>query len=90
MVRSSAAEMAHAGGLPSAWGRAHDLDERYTGPAREFGGLVGERGHTLEWGGSDTGLMKAVADAVRGSGGRLVGIRPAFAGSGPDRTPTRW
>jgi uncharacterized protein (TIGR00730 family) len=53
---------------------AADLDVRYTGPAREFGELLGRRGHTLVWGGSDTGLMKVVADAVRGGGGRLVGI----------------
>jgi uncharacterized protein (TIGR00730 family) len=53
---------------------AADLDERYTGPAREFAELLGTRGHTLVWGGSDTGLMKVVADGVRATGGRLVGI----------------
>ncbi|MFJ5215860.1 TIGR00730 family Rossman fold protein [Streptomyces sp. NPDC088354] len=53
---------------------AADLDERWTRPAREFAELLGRGGHTLVWGGSDTGLMKAVADAVRESGGRLVGI----------------
>ncbi|MGW4485025.1 LOG family protein [Amycolatopsis sp. NPDC004368] len=53
---------------------AADLDERYTAPAREFARLVGKAGHTLVWGGSDRGLMKVVADGVRESGGRLVGI----------------
>jgi uncharacterized protein (TIGR00730 family) len=53
---------------------AADLDERYTAPAREFGELLGRGGHTLVWGGSDTGLMKVVADAVHETGGRLVGI----------------
>jgi uncharacterized protein (TIGR00730 family) len=53
---------------------AADLHERYTGPARAFAALLGKRGHTLVWGGSDTGLMKVVADAVRESGGRLVGV----------------
>ncbi|WIX82668.1 TIGR00730 family Rossman fold protein [Amycolatopsis carbonis] len=53
---------------------AADLEERYTGPARDFAGLVGKGGHTLVWGGSDSGLMKVVADGVRASGGRLVGI----------------
>src|SRR5882757_8440156 len=57
---------------------AADLDERYTRPAREFAELVGKAGHTLVWGGSDTGLMKAVADAVRQTGGRLVGISVEF------------
>jgi uncharacterized protein (TIGR00730 family) len=53
---------------------AADLDERYTGPAREFAARLGTRGHTLVWGGSDTGLMKVVADGVHATGGRLVGI----------------
>jgi uncharacterized protein (TIGR00730 family) len=53
---------------------AADLDERYTRQAREFAELIGKAGHTLVWGGSDTGLMKVVADGVRATGGRLVGI----------------
>jgi len=53
---------------------AAELDDRYTVPAREFAELVGKGGHTLVWGGSDTGLMKIVADGVRETGGRLVGI----------------
>ncbi len=57
---------------------AADLDERYTRPAREFAELVGARGHTLVWGGSDTGLMKVVADGVRETGGLLVGISVVF------------
>ncbi|MEW2449712.1 TIGR00730 family Rossman fold protein [Streptomyces parvulus] len=57
---------------------AADLDERYTRPAREFGGLLGKGGHTLVWGGSDTGLMKVVADGVQESGGRLLGVSVDF------------
>ncbi len=53
---------------------AADLDERYTLPAREFAELMGRKGHALVWGGSDTGLMKMVADGVQAAGGRLVGI----------------
>jgi uncharacterized protein (TIGR00730 family) len=53
---------------------AADLDERYTQPAREFAAGLGRGGHTLVWGGSDTGLMKVVADGVQEAGGRLVGI----------------
>jgi uncharacterized protein (TIGR00730 family) len=55
-----------------------ELDERYTRPAREFAELLGKGGHTLVWGGSDTGLMKVVADGVRETGGRLVGISAEF------------
>ena len=57
---------------------AADLDERYATPAREFAELVGAGGHTLVWGGSDTGLMQVVADGVRASGGRLVGVSVEF------------
>lgn len=57
---------------------ASDLDERYTRPTREFAELIGRGGHTLVWGGSDTGLMKVVADGVRASGGRLAGVSAGF------------
>ncbi|MER6467912.1 TIGR00730 family Rossman fold protein [Streptomyces collinus] len=57
---------------------AADLDERYTRPAREFGELLGKAGHTLVWGGSDTGLMKIVADGVHAAGGRLLGVSVEF------------
>jgi uncharacterized protein (TIGR00730 family) len=55
-----------------------ELDERYTQPARAFAQLLGRAGHTLVWGGSDTGLMKVVADGVRDGGGSLVGISVDF------------
>ncbi|MFI6943234.1 TIGR00730 family Rossman fold protein [Streptomyces sp. NPDC050418] len=57
---------------------AADLDERYTGPAREFAELLGKRGHTLVWGGSDVGLMKVVADGVQEAGGSLLGVSVGF------------
>ncbi|MCX5171651.1 TIGR00730 family Rossman fold protein [Streptomyces antibioticus] len=57
---------------------AADLDARYTRPAREFGALLGKGGHTLVWGGSDTGLMKVVADGAQEAGGRLCGVSVDF------------
>jgi uncharacterized protein (TIGR00730 family) len=57
---------------------AADLDERYTGPARDFAERLGKGGHTLVWGGSDVGLMKVMADGVQEHGGRLVGISVEF------------
>ncbi|GGU44036.1 LOG family protein [Streptomyces lavendofoliae] len=57
---------------------AADLDDRYTVPAREFAELLGKGGHCLVWGGSDTGLMKVVADGVHAVGGRLVGVSVDF------------
>ncbi|MBR7673725.1 TIGR00730 family Rossman fold protein, partial [Streptomyces daliensis] len=46
---------------------AAELDAVYTEPAREFAELIGKRGHSLVWGGSDVGLMKVVADGVQGA-----------------------
>ncbi|WP_299533859.1 TIGR00730 family Rossman fold protein [uncultured Streptomyces sp.] len=57
---------------------AADLADRYTVPAREFGELLGRGGHTLVWGGSESGLMKVVADSVQEAGGRLVGVSVDF------------
>lgn len=51
-----------------------DVDEKYTVPATEFARLLGERGHTLVWGGSDKGLMKMIASQVQENGGKIVGI----------------
>ncbi|MFE1952474.1 TIGR00730 family Rossman fold protein [Streptomyces sp. NPDC059524] len=57
---------------------AADLDARYTRPAREFAELLGKGGHTLVWGGSESGLMKVVADGVAEAGGRLLGVSVDF------------
>lgn len=57
---------------------AADLSETYTRPAREFAELIGKAGHTLVWGGSNTGLMRVVADGVHESGGRLMGVSVRF------------
>lgn len=53
---------------------ANDLDEKYTTPAREFARLLAENGYGLVWGGSDTGLMKEIAEEVRAGGGQLIGV----------------
>ncbi|WP_037572631.1 LOG family protein [Phaeacidiphilus oryzae] len=57
---------------------ANEIEERYTRPALEFARLLGAGGHTLVWGGSDSGLMGDLARGVRGAGGKLVGITVEF------------
>ncbi|MFG3253361.1 TIGR00730 family Rossman fold protein [Streptomyces sp. NPDC048172] len=57
---------------------AADLDAVYTDAARDFAELIGKRGHSLVWGGSDSGLMKVVADGVQDAGGKLIGISVEF------------
>lgn len=53
---------------------ANDVGEKYTAHAVEFARLIGEGGHGLIWGGADRGLMRVVADAVAGAGGKTIGI----------------
>jgi uncharacterized protein (TIGR00730 family) len=51
-----------------------DVGERYTMAARKFARLVARGRHTLVWGGSNYGTMKAIADAAQQAGGRIVGV----------------
>ena len=52
----------------------YDVDAKYAEPAAEFGRNLTENGHSLVWGGTDSGLMKVVSDAVKKNGGKIVGI----------------
>lgn len=51
-------------------------DPAYLTAARELGRALAGAGHTLVYGGASVGLMGAVADAARDSGGRVVGVIP--------------
>ena len=53
---------------------AQDLEEKYVQAAAEFSTLLAKHGYGLVWGGSNTGLMKVVADAVQNSSGKLLGV----------------
>lgn len=53
---------------------AQDLEEKYVTAAQEFCTLLAQHGYGLVWGGSNTGLMKVVADAVQEHGGKLLGV----------------
>lgn len=53
---------------------AQNVDEKYVKPAKEFAGLMVNNGYSLVWGGTDTGLMKVIADEVQKGGGKLYGV----------------
>ena len=55
-----------------------EVDDTYATAAEELGRLLGQRGHTLIWGGSDGGLMRIVAEAVQKNGGKIIGISVQF------------
>jgi len=51
-----------------------DVAKNYTDAADKFATLVAQYGHTLVWGGSNSGTMKVIADAAQAAEGRIVGI----------------
>ena len=57
---------------------ASDVDQIYKDAAIEIGTKMVSHGYNLVWGGSDTGIMKVVADAVDKAGGDLIGISVEF------------
>lgn len=54
------------------------LDPKYAVAAEELGRELVTRGWGLVYGGGKTGLMGAVARAVKARGGRVVGVIPEF------------
>jgi len=54
------------------------LDPKYAAVATELGAEMVARGWDLIYGGGNTGLMGAVARAVKRNGGRVVGVIPDF------------
>jgi uncharacterized protein (TIGR00730 family) len=54
------------------------LDAKYIQAAEQLGREVAARGWGLVYGGGKTGLMGAVARAVKESGGHVVGVIPEF------------
>lgn len=49
---------------------------KYKKAAQELGKIIGEKGHTLIYGGSDAGLMGVVTDNVLDAGGGAIGVFP--------------
>lgn len=54
------------------------LDPKYYATAAELGRQMVLRGWGLVYGGGKTGIMGAIARAVKQSGGRVVGVIPEF------------
>ena len=57
---------------------SNDIHQDYLQAGKELGRAMAKRGHTLIFGGGDTGLMGAVARGVHEGGGKVVGIVPKF------------
>ena len=52
------------------------IDPIYAQAARSLGAAIASRGMTLVYGGGRVGLMGAIAEAVLGVGGKVIGVIP--------------
>lgn len=57
---------------------AQNIDEKYSKPALDAVEIFTQAGHDLVWGGSDTGLMKQVADTAQNNGAKIYGVSVEF------------
>jgi uncharacterized protein (TIGR00730 family) len=56
------------------------IDKIYTDAAYELGCEIAEKGHTLVFGGGDTGMMGACARGAHENDGKSLGIAPEWIG----------
>lgn len=57
------------------------IDKSYTDVAYELGCQMAERGHTLVFGGGDTGMMGWCAKGIHDKNGSSIGIAPEWIGN---------
>ena len=57
---------------------SNDIDRIYLDAGYELGLVMARRGHSLVFGGGDTGLMGAAARGMTEGGGSITGIAPSF------------
>ena len=55
-------------------------EEIYIAETYRLGAEMAKRGHTLVFGGGDTGMMGACARGVHDAGGKSIGIAPEWIG----------
>lgn len=57
---------------------SENLESDFIAAARQLGEWIGKNAHTLVYGGSEKGLMKECAKAVKTNGGKIISIAPDF------------
>ena len=57
------------------------IDSKYTNCAYELGCEIAKHGHSLVFGGGDTGMMGACAKGVHDNNGTSIGIAPEWIGN---------
>lgn len=53
-----------------------NIEQDYFEKARELGHWIADQGHSIVFGGSNTGLMECIAKAMQEHGGRTIGVVP--------------
>lgn len=57
------------------------IDKKYTNEAYNLGCTMAQKGHTLVFGGGDTGMMGACAKGIHDNNGKTLGIAPEWIGN---------
>lgn len=60
----------------------NDIAPDYFRAAEELGRWIGENGHTLVYGGGNSGLMECIGKAVHEADGRTIGVVPRIMEEG--------
>ena len=60
----------------------NNIDSNYFRAVEELGRWIGENGHTLVYGGANSGLMECIGKAVHEAGGRTIGVIPRILEEG--------
>lgn len=60
----------------------NNIVPQYADAVTEFGRWIGSNGHTLVYGGSNTGLMECVAKAAHDAGATVIGVVPQILEKG--------
>ena len=63
-----------------------EIDPEYFRLTTQLGEWMAREGHTLVFGGCDSGLMECVARAVKDQGGRTIGVIPSIVEQGGRRS----
>ena len=60
----------------------NNIDPDYFRLTEELGRWIGENGHTLVYGGGNSGLMECIGKSVHEAGGRTIGVIPRIMEEG--------
>ncbi len=60
----------------------NNIEPDYFRAAEELGRWIGENGHTLVYGGGNSGLMECIGKSVHEAGGRTIGVIPRIMEEG--------